>query len=259
MSQPDSLCILIGSERPAQSRATAANLWYCHAQAEHLSHQSRRHMSYRAIEKAAQKAGLLTMGAAHVQNLTGAASDPATVVLLGTGAAFWPIFSASREGQDGMPHPVDRWSKRIVGTLADQFDAATAYPSDGPPYPPFISWALKTNRFFLSPVGMMVHDTVGLMISIRGALLFDTELVIPSADLASPCTACAAPCTTACPVGALSAEASYDVTACHGYLDTPEGQSCMSQGCHARRACPFSAGASRTDAQSALHMKAFHP
>lgn len=216
-------------------------------------------MSYRAIEKAAQKAGLLTMGTAHVQNLTGLASDPATVVLLGTGANFWPIFASSDEHLDGMPHPIDRWSKRIVGTLADQFDATTAYPSDGPPYPPFISWALKTNRFFLSPVGMMVHDTVGLMISIRGALLFDTEIAIPTTDLASLCTVCEAPCTTACPVDALGGDAGYDVKACHSYLDTPEGQSCMTQGCHARRACPLSAGANRTDAQSALHMKAFHP
>ncbi|MBO9472766.1 ferredoxin [Shimia sp. R10_1] len=216
-------------------------------------------MSYRALEKAARNAGLITMGAAHIQSQTGVADDPATVVLVGTGADFWPIFSTSEEGQDGHPHPVDRWSKRIVGALADQFDATTAYPSDGPPYPPFISWALKTNRFFLSPVGMMVHDTVGLMISMRGALLFDTEVAIPTADLASPCTACKAPCTTVCPVGALSAGAAYNVTACHSHLDTSEGQSCMSQGCHARRACPISAGACRTDAQSALHMKAFHP
>ena len=215
-------------------------------------------MSYSALEKAAQNAGLITMGAAHIQSQTGVADDPATVVLVGTGAGFWPIFSTSAEGQDGNPHPVDRWSKRVVGALADRFDATTAYPSDGPPYPPFISWALKTDRFFLSPVGMMVHDTVGLMISIRGALLFDTELEIPSVAPSSPCPSCDAPCTTACPVGALS-DAPYDVAACHSHLNTPEGQSCMSQGCHARRACPVSAGAARTHAQSALHMKAFHP
>ena len=33
----------------------------------------------------------------------------------------------------------------------------------------------------------------------------------------------------------------------------------MDNGCRARRACPLSAGADREPAQSAHHMKAFHP
>ena len=216
-------------------------------------------MTYGAIENTAKELGLLTMGAAHIRRISDDPNDPATVILLGTGADFWPAFQNATEYNDGQPHPVDRWSKRVVGGLAKTYMAQTAFPSDGPPYPPFISWALKTNRFFLSPVGMMVHDTVGLMISIRGALLFDAEIAIPSPRAIPPCDACDAPCVSSCPVDALGGDTGYDVKACHSHLDTPEGQSCMAQGCLARRACPVSAGAQRTHAQSALHMKAFHP
>ncbi|MBL4766963.1 MAG: ferredoxin, partial [Rhodobacteraceae bacterium] len=66
------------------------------------------------------------------------------------------------------------------------------------------------------------------------------------------------PCTTACPVDALSATHSYDIDACHAYLNTEAGQDCMTNGCAARRACPVSQRAGRVPEQSNLHMKAFH-
>ncbi len=208
-------------------------------------------MTYAAISDAASDAGLLVMGALH--------QEGGTLVLLGAGAAFWPRFSASPEARDGRADPVDRWSKRVVGALATGFYAAAIYPFGGPPHAPFIDWALKSGRAFPSPVGMLVHDTVGLMISYRGALHVADAFPIPPVTGHSPCNACAdQPCTTACPVGALGAGRAYDVTACHGHLDTPEGEDCMRLGCAARRACPLSRGAGRVPEQSALHMRAFH-
>ncbi len=182
----------------------------------------------------------------------------AGLVLLGTGPDFWAEFTAAPEYADGLPHPVDRWSKRVIGVLAQTLNGSCSFPSDGPPYAPFVRWAMDTGRFWQSPAGMMVHDRVGLMISIRGALHLPDPLDLPPAPVA-PCSDCAAPCATACPVGALSAQQGYDVDACHAYLDTVGGQDCMTRGCIARRACPVSAGALRSDAQSALHMRAFHP
>ncbi len=208
-------------------------------------------MTLEAIQIAAANAGLLTMGARH--------EDGKTIVLFGTGPAFWTVFVTSLEYKDGAKDPVDRWSKRIVGAIATQFGASCQFPSDGPPYPPFIRWALDSGQFFQSPVGMMVHPEVGLMISLRGALILPTEIQLPKQVSPSPCRACASPCTSACPVDALNAETGYNVTACHAYLDTPGGVECMSRGCIARRACPHSANAGRTDAQSALHMRSFHP
>lgn len=186
--------------------------------------------------------------------------DSGTLVLLGTAGAFWPAFSASVEGQDDKPDPVDRWSSRVIGALAEQVSATAYFPFGGPPYTPFINWALASGRAFSSPSQMMVHDQVGLMISYRGALHFDGELHIPPPLLGrSPCDSCSdKPCLSACPVGALVDGGPYDLGACHSFLDRVAGTSCMGQGCQARRACPLSFGANRSFFQSAHHMRYFH-
>ena len=181
----------------------------------------------------------------------------ATLVLLGAGPGFWPVFTASPEHADGAPDPIDRWSRRVIGGLAP--GARAVFPFDGPPYAPFLAWARASGAAWDSPVGMLVHDRAGLMISYRGALRFEGELPLPPRPASAPCTACAAPCTTACPVDALSAARGYDVAACHAFLDTAEGQDCLTRGCRARRACPVSESFGRDPAQSAFHMKAFHP
>lgn len=178
-------------------------------------------------------------------------------ILVGADAGMWPVFMASPEYSDGQKNPLDRWSKRILNSIAEAKGWQTVFPSDGPPYAPFIAWAKQTGRFWDSPVGMLVHDTAGLMISIRGA--FVTKAEAEPKKTQSPCKGCAAPCTTACPVDALSAERGYDVAACHAYLDTGPGRDCLDNGCKARRACPVSQRFGRDPAQSAFHMKAFHP
>jgi hypothetical protein len=170
---------------------------------------------------------------------------------------FWPAFTASPEYADGAPDPLDRWSKRVIGALAEAWDGGAVFPSDGPPYPPFISWALQTGRVWMSPVGLLVHDRLGLWLSFRGAV----RLAEPVAATAgqNPCKTCPGqPCRSACPVSALSPEG-YDVAACHGFLDTAAGTRCMAAGCGVRRACPVGQAWGRTEAQSQFHMKAFHP
>ncbi len=217
-------------------------------------------MNWAAVNRAAEAAGLIVMGGFHPQ--TGG-----TLILLGTGPAFWPVFCASGEATDGAPHPVDRWSKRVIGGIAAAFGTTCSFPSDGPPYAPFIAWAMETGRFAQSPVGMMVHDRVGMMISLRGALHVTETLALPETLPETlpgtvrfdPCADCPAPCASACPVGALSATAPYDVPACHDFLDGDGAKSCMVDGCLARRACPLSRGAGRRSEQSALHMRSFHP
>lgn len=207
-------------------------------------------MTLDEVEQSVTKAGLIVMGTA---------PNDGTLVLLGTGPAFWTAFSASPELRDGQSDPVDRWSMRVVDGLANHLIAKAIYPFGGPPYEPFIAWALASGRAFQSPVGMLVHDTVGMMVSYRGALHFSDDFNVPTSTIATPCQSCAdQPCTTACPVGALSATHSYDVNACHAYLETSAGQDCMANGCAARRICPVSPLAGRSAEQSNLHMKAFH-
>ena len=213
-------------------------------------------MTLHWLEQQLADHGLFVMG-------TCAADAPdhgKTRVLIGADRDFWQHFSESPEARDGAADPVDRWSKRVIGDVARALNATTDYPSDGPPYPPFIGWALKSGRFHQSPVGMMIHDKAGLMISLRGALTLALEHGAPFRAAPSPCGSCRdQPCRTACPVEALSENDGYNVAACHAYLDKPEGRSCMAFGCAARRACPVSATFDRPAAQSAFHMKAFHP
>ncbi|MEX0283677.1 MAG: ferredoxin [Paracoccaceae bacterium] len=202
------------------------------------------------IEALAEAAGLFIAGEV--------AEDGGTVVLLAAGAGFWPLLQAAPEfaGAD----PVDLYSTRIVNDMAGRLGAEAIFPFGGPPYAPFIRWAQESGRAWQSPVGMLIHDTAGLMISYRGALRFQ-EVLEPAGTLPSmPCTICAGqPCLGACPVDALSKESGYDVAACHAYLDTPDGTSCLTQGCVARRACPVSHQFGRDPAQSAHHMASFHP
>jgi ferredoxin len=170
--------------------------------------------------------------------------------------AFWPLFSTSGEMRDSAPNPLDRWSRRVIGRLACALGTKAVFPFGGPPWRPFTGWARRSGRAWPSPVGLLVHDTAGLWISYRGGVLLEEE--VPPLEAARPCDACPErPCLVACPVGALSPE-NYDVAACHAVLDSSGGQDCLQGGCLVRRACPVGAGR-RDPAQSAFHMKAFHP
>ena len=95
------------------------------------------------------------------------------------------------------------------------------------------------------------------MVSYRGAILVPQRLELPPLSQ-SPCDTCEAkPCIQACPASALT-PAAYDLAACHAWLDSTEGQSCLEQGCAVRRSCPISATYGRMEAQSAFHMGYFH-
>ena len=182
-----------------------------------------------------------------------------TLLLLGPREpGFWPVFTASPEYGDGAPHPLDRWSRRVVTALAATLGGAAIFPSDGPPYPPFFRWAVRSGHIWSSPVQLLVHGRAGLMVSFRGAVAVAERIALPGVPPAPPCTGCARPCLEACPVGALTGDG-YDVEKCHEYLETQAGADCLSRGCLVRRACPVSQGHGRLQAQAAFHMRAFHP
>lgn len=212
-------------------------------------------MTLDQIESAARLQSLSVYGALHPSAET-APDGITTLVLLGPHEpGFWAMFTASPEYSDGAPDPLDRWSDRVIRSLAHDMDADVFFPFGGPPYQPFISWATQSGRTHVSPVGLLVHDVAGLMVSFRGALGFRDRLDLPEPS-ANPCLSCVAqPCRDACPVDALKPQA-YDVTACKGDLDRA-GNDCMTRGCAARRACPVSQAYGRSEAQSAFHMRAF--
>lgn len=194
-------------------------------------------------------AGIVTDQAALPEN------SKTLVLLAPDEPSFWPTVKASPEFADGSPDPIERWSERVIGAIADDLGGDPYYPHGGPPYHPFIAWALAGGHVWSSPVSLLVHDQAGLFISFRGAIALPCAVEHSSGS--SPCVGCAAPCVTACPSGALSS-VGYDVPACHAYLDTTDGQNeCLSMGCLVRRACPVGAHR-RQPEQSAYHMSLFH-
>ena len=212
-------------------------------------------MNLAAIQQGAARDALAVMGTCPVE--AGDNLPPGTLVMLGPKEpGFWAHVSDAPEFADGAPDPLDRWSARVIGALAKSLGGTALFPFGDPPRP-FIGWALRTGRVWSSPVGLLVHDTAGLLVSFRGAIHLTTALPFEGGQ--SPCDTCTAkPCLTACPVGALSG-GGYDLATCHDYLDTPQGAPCMSGGCLVRRACPVSQRYARDPAQNAFHMDAFHP
>lgn len=209
-------------------------------------------MTLDEIEFSARKQQLAVFGT--VDDNTPEGVD--TLVLFGPlEPGFWTVFTASSEYRDGTPDPLDRWSVRVVGDLAKHLNARAFFPFGGPPYQPFIQWAQASGRAHVSPVGLLVHDVAGLMVSYRGALGFSEKIEAPK-NSPSPCLSCEKqPCKTSCPVDAFRPHG-YDVSKCKTDLDRAEND-CMSRGCAVRRACPVSQGYGRKAAQSAFHMRAF--
>lgn len=208
-----------------------------------------------AVADRVRAAGLDVMGGFHPEPSDGL-EGVGTLVLLGPSEpGFWEVVSAAPEFADGAPDPLDRWSARVIGGLARDLGARAFFPF-GMPRQPFIGWALRSGRAWISEVGLLIHDVAGLLVSFRGALGLPERIALASGT--RPCDACGPkPCRTACPVGALTL-AGYDIPACKAYLATPEGATgCMAAGCAVRTACPVSRGHPRHPALSAHHMRSF--
>jgi ferredoxin len=182
-----------------------------------------------------------------------------TLLLIGNaGGSLWPEFQGAPEASDGRPDPLDRWSRRVIGGLAEMVGALALFPFGGPPYLPFLTWAQRAEPLAVSPLGMMIHPDYGLWHAYRGALAFAETLPLPAVPARpSPCESCREkPCLTACPVGAFTAEG-YGVTACVDHVAAPQGVDCLDLGCRARRACPVGRGYRYPAPQARLHMEAF--
>lgn len=223
-------------------------------------------MDYRAIENACAAAGLLARGGFHPAAGDGAPADAVTLVLVGNaGPAMWRAFARATPPSEraAARHPLDDWTRRVVGAIAGELGATPVFPFDGPPYPPFQRWALKAGGVFPSPIGPLIHPEFGLWHAYRGALAFAEKLALPAPPpAASPCDSCAAkPCLTTCPVSAFTVgtapPARYDVPTCVAHVISAAGTDCLGDGCLARRACPVGRAYAYGPEQARFHMRKF--
>lgn len=220
-------------------------------------------MSLAAYARRIRGTGLSVRGAFDVEagdNVppTAGCDGGRTLILVGNaGSGFWPAFQASDEYRDGRPHPLDRWSERVISALASELDAHAVFPFRGPPFYPFQQWARRAETLHPSPLGMLIHSDYGLWHAYRGALIVDRRLVdLPRASGAdSPCLTCAGqPCLHACPVDAFSARG-FDANGCAGHLSGPNR--CSREGCLARNACPAGKSYQYVREQHRFHLAAF--
>lgn len=189
-------------------------------------------------------------------------SAAAVVWMVGVvGSSFWPYFKASSFFSDGLPDPLDRWSRWIGDDLAQRFHGRALYPFDGPPYYPFQRWADRAEATHSSRMMLRIHPHHGLWHAYRFALALpaaamatDVASQQPAPDLCASCDG--QPCLQACPVQAYTGEA-FVVQACADHLHSGRGEECMQGGCLARRACPVGAAQRYTPEHAAFHMQAF--
>jgi hypothetical protein len=134
--------------------------------------------------------GLVLRGAFHPVPEDGAPalSDGAptlTIVLLGwTGGDQWQVFSASPEANDGLPDPLNRWSKRLIDQIAADLHGSAFYPFGGPPWLDFQRWALKAEPVHRSPLSLLIHPKRGCGISTAGHSGFENGLSSAPAKMA---------------------------------------------------------------------------
>ena len=109
-----------------------------------------------------------------------------------SGSSLWPAFSGSAEAGDGAPHPLNRWTQRVVGEIAREVGAMPLFPFGGPPYLPFQRWAMRAEAVAPSPLGILIHPDYGLWHAYRGALAFAERLALPPrVERPRPCDSCA--------------------------------------------------------------------
>ena len=183
-----------------------------------------------------------------------------TLLLFGNaGSSFWKQFVNAPENTDCLPHPLNRWSKRIGDQIATELGGQSFYPFTGPPFNPFLDWAKRAEGLQSSKLGMLIHPKYGLWHAYRFALAIPELIELGAGDIhpGDICNQCESQaCLDSCPVDAFSVN-SYDIETCAQYLFKDTNTLCHSQGCQARLACPVGVSFRYEPGHARFHMSAF--
>jgi hypothetical protein len=188
----------------------------------------------------------------------------AAVIVGSGGPTFFERFEQSPEAADGWPHPLDRFTGRVVAALAaDTLPAlgiahALYYPFAGQaPLIPFQRLGRAAGLGAPGPLGLQIHPQFGPWWAYRALLVVVTHDALALAGDApgDGCAGCPAPCVEACPAGAV-ARAGFSVPACHARRLSAEP---CRLSCAARIACIRGPAFRYSERQLAFHMRASLP
>ena len=197
-----------------------------------------------AVEAAVAAAGLVARGVVRLGPADAVAALPdgqpavSALVVGWRGRLGWAAFAPSPERADRAPDPLDRWSRRVIGAIAERFGGRAVFPFEGPPWVPFQRWGARAEGLAVSPLGLSIDREVGLWHAFRGALVFAEDLGAEAAPQASPCASCGPrSCLVACPASAFDGTG-FAAARCRAFLESHAGGLCRTDGCRARDACP---------------------
>ena len=185
------------------------------------------------------------------------------VLVVGSGGpTFFDRFGREApEARDGGPHPLDRFTARVVaaavgGALAPLAVAHAAYfPFAGAaPLIPFQRLGRAAGLGGPGPLGLQIHPVYGPWWAYRALIVVDRPLP-PAPAPGDGCAGCDAPCVAACPAGAV-AVSGFVVPACHARRLSVEA---CRLSCAARIACVRGPEHRYSDGQLAFHMAASLP
>jgi epoxyqueuosine reductase len=165
------------------------------------------------------------------------ASARTVLVVASGGRAFWERLPADLRGRE---HPIDEAGARAIGAALGQLPgpARVLVPPDTDRFD-LRRLAEAAGLGVISPhLQLLLHPTYGPWVSVRGLVAVDVELPASAPLTWDPCGPCARPCLDACPSGAYSRAASFDVARCadHRLLELAPARPCADR-CHARDAC----------------------
>ncbi len=206
------------------------------------------------------RGGFLLVADDEVGEIEAGISAKSMLLFGNAGSSLWEVFSNSGEYQDSKQDPLDRWSERVGNSMAKELGGKAFFPFGDPPYQPFISWAKRSEGLESSRLGMLIHGQYGLWHAYRFGIAFSEDMqrfLEEKDDSSDICAACVEqPCLSRCPVTAFG-EGEYDVEACYRYIKEAADNSCMDQGCAARRACPEGSDFLYRKVHAQFHMSQF--
>ncbi len=106
--------------------------------------------------------GGLSFSAVEDAPLLSSGAPAVGLVLIGpAGGSLWPAFSAWHADHPLLDHPLDSWSKAVVGPIAARFARRRGIRPIHPTSR-FQRWARAAEGLEASPLGILAHPTFGL-------------------------------------------------------------------------------------------------